>query len=88
MLLHGMKMNDHTTEFILLGTIKQLSRVNFGSNWVGGVEVRKVDDVKTLGVCFQCSLNFEKHITLKIRAAIHNVYNISKLLEFLFKAFV
>ncbi|KAJ8017419.1 hypothetical protein HOLleu_45191 [Holothuria leucospilota] len=65
MLIHRLKMNNDKTKFILLGTAKQLSKVHCGSLRVGEVEVRKVDGVKKLGVYFNCSLKFEKHITTK-----------------------
>ena len=78
MLSHGLKMNDGKTEFIIFGTSKQLDKVGCSDISVGGAAIRRVNNVRNLGFIFDSVLNFDKHISSKIRTAFHNIHNISR----------
>ena len=63
-LLTELKLNEEKTEFMLIGTPQQLSKVRTDSLLVAGTFVSSVSEAKNLGVWLTLSFNF-KHILTK-----------------------
>ena len=56
MLTDKLKLNDDKTEFMLLGTKQQLSKVNIDSLTVGSIDVAPVTVARNLGTWFDSCL--------------------------------
>ena len=57
-----LKLNDDSSEFLLVGT-NQLAKVCIKGIKVGGVEICPSSSVRNLGVWFDSSSNMSEHIT-------------------------
>ena len=69
-------LNDDKTEFLVIGTSKQLSKVSVNSIRVGDVDVTPVHSAKNLGSWFDSHMDMEKHITKICGSAFFYLYNI------------
>ena len=57
MLTDNLKLNDDKTEFMLIGTKQQLSKVNLDSLTVGNIDVAPVTAARNLGTWFDSNQN-------------------------------
>ena len=72
MLVNKLKINDSKTEFLIIGSKHQLSKITIDSIKIGDSEKRPVTSVKNLGVLIDNNLSMESHISiLRRRAALH-----------------
>ena len=62
MLTDKLILNDDKTEFMLIGTKLQLSKVNFDSLIVGSNDVAPVIVARNLGTWFYSNLNLQEQI--------------------------
>ena len=62
MLSDRLKLNDDKTEFIIIGTRRQLAKVNIDSLRVGDSTTTPASEVKFLGTWFDRQLKMDTHI--------------------------
>jgi len=62
MLTDKLKLNDDKTEFILIGTKQELSKVNIDSLTVGNIDVAPVTVARILGTWFDSNQNLQEQI--------------------------
>ena len=66
-LMDKLKLNDDKTEFMLIGTKQQLSKVNIDSLTVGSIDVAPVSEARNLGTWFDSNLNLQEQIPLNLQ---------------------
>ena len=76
-------MNDSKTEFIIIGTKKQLTKVNIVGLTVGENSIVPVTSVRNLGSWFDQNLNMIPHINKICKAASFHIYNIRRIRKYL-----
>jgi len=69
-------LNDDKTEFLVVGTSKQLSKVSVNSIRVGDVDVAPVHSEKNLGSWFDSHMDMATHKTKICGSAFFYLYNI------------
>ena len=69
MIADKMKLNDDKTEFMLLGTQQQLSKVCIEKLFVGDVTVTPVSVSRNLGVWFDSHMSYVTQINKTCKAA-------------------
>ena len=69
-------LNDDKTEFLVIGTSKQLSKVSVSSIRVGDVDVIPVYSTKNLRSWFDSHMDMATHITKTCGSAFFYLYNI------------
>ena len=77
-----LKLNPSKTEFLLIGT--KLQREKFWNNFpclLLGQETNPSTSAKNLGVLFDSSLNFRKHISQTCRACFYHICNLRRSLS-------
>ena len=78
-----LKMNDSKTEFILIGTQTQLSKLPLHSIKVGDDDIAVVDCVNNLGVLLDKHLSMSTHVASKSSKAFYQLYGIWQSRRFL-----
>ena len=76
-------LNDDKTEFLIIGSRKQLSKVSIQSINVGQAEVSSVVSARNLGTCFDTHLDMGTHITKTCSSAFYYLYNIRHIRKYL-----
>ena len=80
-----LKLNDGKSEFIIIrGNMREDVSADFGCLEVNGAELRPAEYVRNLGVFFEPSLDFKRHINLTVRNCnyhIRNLYAVRKHLD-------
>ena len=71
MLQNKLMLNDNKTELLIIGTCKQISKLNVNGVVVGDSVVKPSINARNLGVHFDAQLNMEKHITNACKSAYH-----------------
>ena len=56
------ELNDTKTEFLVIGSRQQLTKIKIDSIRVGSTEIQKVPSVRNLGVWFDTSMAMTTHI--------------------------
>ena len=69
-------LNDDKTEFLIIGTERQLSRVSVGKIKIGQAEVSPVSLVRNLGTWFDSHLDMSTHVTKA--CILYNIRHIRK----------
>ena len=83
MLQDRLKLNDGKTEFIIIGTRQQLSKVTIDTLQVGETATTLVSEVKDLGCWFNRYLKMDIHINNICKAAFFHLINIRRIRKFL-----
>ena len=86
MTANRLKLNTEKTEFLILGTRKQLEKVTFSHLQVGSSVIHvspSTSAVKNLGVWLDCRLNMLTHINKISSSAFYYLYNIRRIRKFL-----
>ena len=85
MLTDKLKLNDDKTEFMLIGTKQQLSKVNIDSLTVGSIDVAPVTVARNLGTCiwFDSNLNLQEQIYITCKSGFFHLYNIRRIRRYL-----
>lgn len=80
-----LKLNDDKSEFMVIGTQHQLSKVSIQSVKVGEVDVPSVTSARNLGTWFDTNLNMSMAITKTCSSAFFYLYNIRRIRKYLSK---
>ena len=78
-----LKLNENKTVVILIGTRKQLSKVNLGTLTIGDTTVATVNKARNLGVWFDSQLNFNVHNTKTCSLPYCSLYKIRCIRKYL-----
>ena len=73
-LMDKLKLNDDKTEFMLIGTKQQLSKVNIDSLTVGSIDVAPVSEARNLGTWFDSNLNLQEQIHKTCKSGFFHLY--------------
>ena len=76
-------LNDDKTEFLIIGTERQLSRVSVDKIKIGQAEVSPVSSVGTLGTWLDSHLDMSTHVTKACASAFYYLYNIRHIRKYL-----
>ena len=74
MVVDKLKLNEEKTEFMLIGTHQQLSKVWTDSVLVAGSVVSSVSEARNLGVWFDSKFQFQTHINKTYQSAFYYIY--------------
>jgi hypothetical protein len=83
MVIDKMKMNDGKTEFMIIGTRQQLTKVTVDRLIVGNSSITAVNKARNLGVWFDSNMNFNVHITKTCNLAFYFLHNIRRIRKYL-----
>ena len=84
MIKQRLMINDDKTEFLLIGTRKQLAKINTAcSITVGEYDIDPSLCARNLGVWFDSQLNMSVHITKFCNAAFYHLHNIRCIKKYL-----
>ena len=83
MLTDKLKLNDDKTEFMLIGTKQQLSKVNIDCLTVGSIDVAPVTVARNLGTWFDSNLNLQEQIHKTCKSGFFHLYNIRRIRKYL-----
>ena len=75
-------LNDSKTELLLIGTPKQLSKVDVHGVSVGNTVVGPSTKARNLGVFFDPNLGMEIHITNVCKSANYMIYNLRRIRKY------
>ena len=76
-------LNDDKTEFLIIGTRQQLSKVSIQRIKIGQTEVSPVASARNLGTWFDRHLDMGAHITKTCCGAFYYLYNIRHIRKYL-----
>ena len=78
-----LKLNDSKTEFLIIGTPRQVSKLNINNITVGNTVVTPSDTARNLGVLFDSCLNMENHISNTCKSSFYMLYNLRRIRKYL-----
>ena len=67
LIVDKLKLNEDKSDFLLIGTRQQLSKVRTDSLMVGDTQVKSVSEVRNLGVSFESYFQFRSYINKQNR---------------------
>ena len=83
MLTDSLKLNDDKSEFLIIGTLQQLTIIDIGSIRVGDCNVSTVTSARNLGSWFDSKLSMSTHITKLSSSSFYYLYNIRRIRKYL-----
>jgi len=83
MIKDKLRLNDKKVEFMIIGTRKQLAKVNIDGLSVGESIIAPVTSVRNLGSWFDQNLSMIPHINKICKAASFHIYNIRRIRKYL-----
>ena len=83
MLCDKLKINDGKTEFVIIGTHQQLSKVHVDSLAVGDAHVSPVQSVKNLGTWIDSNMSLQVHVNNTCKAAYYYITNVRRIRKYL-----
>ena len=83
MLSDKLKLNSGKTEFLVIGTQRQLEKVNVTNLQVGESKIDQSSVVKNLGAWFDSHLNMHEHIKKTCGSSFYHLYNIRRIRKYL-----
>ena len=83
MITHRLKMNDSKTEFLIIGSRQQLSKVSIDSITIGSSSVQPVSSVRNLGAWFDENLSMTTHVGKVCSKAFRGLYSIKQIRKYL-----
>ena len=83
MLTDKLKLNDDKTEFMLIGTKHQLSKVNIDCLTAGSIDVVPVTVARNLGTWFDSNLNLQEQIHKTCKSGVFHLYDIRRIQKYL-----
>jgi hypothetical protein len=83
MIVNQLKINDNKTEFLIIGSRQQLSKVNLQSINVGECEIVAKSEVRNLGAWFDRNMKMDKHIGNICAKAFRGLYMIRQIRKYL-----
>ena len=75
-------LNDSKTELLLIGTSKQVNKLNFDGISVGSSVIKPSSNARNLGVLFDSNLNMEAHIKNVCKSSFHMIYNLRRIRKY------
>ena len=81
---HRLMFNDSKTEFIIIGSWQQLSKVTIASIKVGDCDIQPLKHVRNLGTWFDNHMSMNTHIGKVCIKAFRGLYNIRQIRKYLF----
>ena len=78
MAINWLKLNDDKTEFIVLGSNSNLSKVKTHSITVGEHQIQRSNQVPNIGAIFDANAKMEGQVTKTCQTAWFHLYTISK----------
>ena len=85
MLTDKLSLNENNTEFLIIGTKQQLSKISPYLLTIGSATVSPVNSARNLGTWMDTSLALHDRIHKACRAAYLQIYNIRHIRKFLTK---
>ena len=79
MVVDKFKLNEEKTEFMLIGTRQQRSKVRTDSLLFAGTVVSSVSEARNLGVWFDSTFQFHTHINKTCQSGFYYIYNIRRI---------
>ena len=76
-------LNEEKTEFLIIGTERQLSKVSVDKIKVGQAEVTPVSSARNLGAWFDSHLDMSTHVTKTCGSSFYYLYNIRHIRKYL-----
>ena len=76
-------LNDSKTEFIIIGSKQQLSKININEIRVGESTIEPVEVVQSLGMWFDSYMSMDIHIGKVCSKAFRSLYKIRQIRKFL-----
>ena len=83
MLSNRLLINDSKTECIIIGSKKQLSKINVNEITVGESTIQPVEVVQSIGMWFDSHMSMDIHIGKVCSKAFRSLYNIRQIRKFL-----
>ena len=83
MLSNRLLINDSKTEFIIIGSKQQMSKININEITVGQSTIEPVEVVQSLGMWFDSHMSMDIHIGKVCSKAFRSLYNIRQIRKFL-----
>ena len=83
MLANKLKINDGKTEFMIIGSKHNLSRLNITSIKIGDTEIKPVTSLRNLGAMIDENLSMEHQITKTCSTAFYHIRNIRHIRKYL-----
>ena len=83
MCVRKLMLNDDKTEFLIVGTRKQLTKVSIDGVRVGDYNISPSPSVRNLGTWFDSHLDMDVHITKTCSSAFYYLYNIRHIRKYL-----
>ena len=83
MLCDKLKINDDKTEFVIIGTRQQLSKVHVDSFAVGDAQVSLVQSVKNLGTSIDSNMSLQVNINNICKATYYYITNVRRIRKYL-----
>ena len=81
-----LKLNDEKTELIILGTSRQLQKINFDSVQIGSSTVKKSCEARNLGIMFDENLSLKSHVNNLCKKNYLHLRNLANIRKYLDKA--
>ncbi|XP_071507818.1 uncharacterized protein [Diadema antillarum] len=76
-------INDDKTEFLIIGTRRQLQKINIPNITIGNANIVPASHVKNLGCIFDSTLNMDQHVLMTCKAAFYHLHNIRRIHKYL-----
>ncbi|PFX25397.1 hypothetical protein AWC38_SpisGene9986 [Stylophora pistillata] len=76
-------LNDDKSEFLIIGTERQLSKASVDEIKIGQAEVSPVSSVRNLGTWFDSHLDMSTHVTKACASAFYYLYSIQHIRKYL-----
>ena len=83
LIVDKLKLNKDKSEFMLIGTHQQLTKVITDSLMVGDTQVKSASEASNLGVWFDSNFQFRSHINKTCQSAFFSLYNIRRIRKYL-----
>lgn len=80
-----MYLNDNKTEFLIIGTRQQLSKVTLDGIQVGQSIVSPVSLARSLGAWFDANMSMKTRVSKVCGSAFYYLHNIKRIINFLSK---
>ena len=83
MISNKLKMNDLKTEFIIISSHQQLTKIDLTSIRVGVSMISAVDDIRNLRVYLDKNMSMKTHIEVKCNTSFHQLYSLRRIRKYL-----
>ena len=80
---HKLKFNDTKTEFMIIGTLEQLPKLEIPSVKVGKADIVTLTSIRNLGAWFDDKMSKNDHINKTCRKAFRGLSNIRQIRKFI-----